>query len=100
MSTRIVVLRPDLLLATAYVRQSYLGSGRLRAPGRGVLVAHEADGPTRRAWWLARHDRVFQPEGPFKDRTPADAISPPEALLDAAHTALAVERARARESRP
>jgi hypothetical protein len=96
---KIVMLRPDLLLAADYVRQSFLGDGKLRAPGRGVLVAYETEGPTRRAWWLARHDRVFQPDGPYRERMPAEAVTPPEQLLAAARTALAVEQARPREPR-
>jgi len=96
---KIMMLRPDLIIDAPYLRQSILGEGKLRAPARGVLVAYETEGRTRHAWWLHRHDRVFRPDGPFATRVPAEAVCPSTipGLLDAAHTTLAVERARARE---
>jgi hypothetical protein len=99
---KIVMLRPDLIVNTPYIRESRIGDGRLSAPSHGVLVAFEAEGAWRRAWWLHRHDRLFAPNGPYATRMPADAVyaSDVPGLLDAAAKALAVDAARAREGRP
>jgi hypothetical protein len=98
---KIMMLRPDLIINAPYVRETFIGDGRLCAPGRGVLLAYEATGAWRRAWWLHRHDRALQPHGPYATRVPADAIDPGSVpgLVEAAATALAVDAAHAREAR-
>jgi hypothetical protein len=73
-----------------YVRQgAYLLWTRTRAPGKNTgerrVVGYATVGPAargvrgyflRRVFWLKLYDRAYDPRGPYRTGTPAEAVDP------------------------